>query len=449
MMLLPIVLIAVADSAAIQGVWRTEGYGMVVSIAGPALKAYEETAISCLPSLSAALRPGTASGPAEFANSDGQVFDVSAEGKDRVRIHSEGAASDMFARRVAALPAACAKPASNTPLANFDIFARTYGDHYILFDQKKIDWPKVVATARTKVTGKTTRAELFEIMKSMVEPLHDAHTFLLDPTTKVRFHGFRTGTDALIKGGSESLLTVEVPKAFAATQKYLKGPLHSWCEGKVWSGKIDDSTAYLRLLSFSGYSKKGTFRDELAELETALDAVIVPGLKRLVIDVRINLGGADPLGLAIASRLATAPYVAYTKEARSDPVNRAAWTPGQASRVVPTAKASFKGPVAILTSGLTISAGETFTQAMMGRRPAVFRAGEPTQGVFSDVLGRQLPNGFRFGLPNEVFRAPDGRTFDGPGIPPTHPVPVFGEADRKAGKDRVLEKALALFAAGR
>ena len=104
----------------------------------------------------------------------------------------------------------------------------------------------------------------------------------------------------------------------------------------------------------------------------------------------------------------------------------------------------FKGPVAILTSGLTISAGETFTQAMMGRRPAVFRVGEPTQGVFSDVLSRQLPNGFEFGLPNEVFRAEDGRTFDGPGIPPTHPVPVFSAADRARARDGALEKALEL-----
>ena len=64
------------------------------------------------------------------------------------------------------------------------------------------------------------------------------------------------------------------------------------------------------------------------------------------------------------------------------------------------------------------SSGETTTQALMGRRPHVVRIGENTQGVFSDVLGRRLPNGWTFGLPNEVFRTADGKTFDGPGIPP-------------------------------
>ena len=38
-------------------------------------------------------------------------------------------------------------------------------------------------------------------------------------------------------------------------------------------------------------------------LEVAFDAIFAdPSLKRLVIDVRINLGGADPYGLALASR---------------------------------------------------------------------------------------------------------------------------------------------------
>jgi C-terminal processing protease CtpA/Prc len=79
----------------------------------------------------------------------------------------------------------------------------------------------------------------------------------------------------------------------------------------------------------------------------------------------------------------------------------------------------------------------------MGRRPAVRRIGQPTQGVFSDVLGRRLPNGWTFGLPNEVFRTEDGRIFDGPGIPPDEVVPVFAPADVRAGRDPALERALA------
>jgi C-terminal processing protease CtpA/Prc len=98
-----------------------------------------------------------------------------------------------------------------------------------------------------------------------------------------------------------------------------------------------------------------------------------------------------------------------------------------------------------LTGPLTISAGETFTQALMGRTPHVVRVGEDTQGVFSDVLGREMPNGWSFGLPNEVFRTAQGTTFDGRGIPPDVIVPVFTEDDIAARRDPAMAKALELL----
>ena len=81
----------------------------------------------------------------------------------------------------------------------------------------------------------------------------------------------------------------------------------------------------------------------------------------------------------------------------------------------------------------------------MGREPRIVRIGENTQGVFSDVLGRRLPNDWQIGLPNELFLTEAGTSFDGPGIPPDVPVPVFRAADISAGRDPALEKALELL----
>lgn len=61
------------------------------------------------------------------------------------------------------------------------------------------------------------------------------------------------------------------------------------------------------------------------------------------------------------------------------------------------------------------------------------------------MLSRRLPNGWTFGLPNEVFLTNDGTTYDGPGIPPTVPVPVFASADLRAQRDPALGKALELL----
>jgi C-terminal processing protease CtpA/Prc len=71
----------------------------------------------------------------------------------------------------------------------------------------------------------------------------------------------------------------------------------------------------------------------------------------------------------------------------------------------------------------------------MGRVPRVIRIGENTQGLFSDVLERRLPNGWIIYLSNEVFRTEDGKAFDGMGIPPDVRVPVFADSDIIAKRD--------------
>jgi C-terminal processing protease CtpA/Prc len=286
----------------------------------------------------------------------------------------------------------------------------------------------------------------------MIGPFHDAHTNVTAADLRKNFFGFRAGTDAsipggiagLAKNGLEQFFKIEVPKLLAPTNKQLTRPPRTWCNGRVQFSAIGDRIGYLRVLTFSGYTDKGGYAAERQALDSALDMVFAGAAKwrGLIVDVRINFGGSDPLALAIADRLATGEYVAYTKQARADPVDRNKWTPGQPSVVRPSSRPGFRGPVVELIGPLTISAGETFTQALMGRTPKIIRIGEPTQGVFSDVLGRKLPNGWQFGLPNEVFRDATGKTFDGPGIPPDVSVPVLAAADVAAGRDPGLAAAL-------
>ena len=47
----------------------------------------------------------------------------------------------------------------------------------------------------------------------------------------------------------------------------------------------------------------------------------------------------------------------------------------------------------------------------------------------------------------EVFRTPQGTTFDGPGIPPDFVAPVFADEDVAAGKDPEMAKALEVLRA--
>jgi C-terminal processing protease CtpA/Prc len=426
----------------LDGRWRSEGYGLYFDVSGETLKAFEVTAISCLPSFSAQRAAAESNGDVVFKVVDRPTTFILRSGKDRDRrlLHQNGAASDVVIRRQRVAPAACTTPVLDTPLANFDVFTRTWAEQYGFFDIRRMNWSTIVAERRPKITDRTAPTELFQILKELIEPFEDAHTSISANDLNQSFSGSRRSANWVDRA--------DRPRAFEIVdQKYVRTPLRSWCNGQVQYGRLDDGVAYVRLKSFSGYGPQPGFESGLTALEDALDAIFTDALSwsGLIIDVRINGGGSDPYGLAIASRLTNAEYVAYAKQARSDPENPRRWTDPQPSVVRPTDRPSFRGPVVELIGILSVSAAETFTQALLERAPHVTRVGEHTQGVFSDVLGRRLPNGWRFGLPNERF-VTNGRSYDGPGIPPDITIPVFPKSDLDAGRDGALEKALQLLA---
>jgi hypothetical protein len=435
----------------IDGIWKTRGYGMIIEINGPMFKSFEVTATTCVPGITARRNQEKIFGrEATYTTAEGQVFFVRSSVNLRHKtMHKEGSASDIGIDRISKLPAVCEHPTLNTPEGVFEVFSRTFAENYILFDQKKIDWGEITRSNAKRIGPETKAAELFDLLSGMIEPLHDRHTAIVAPDLKRQFTSFRPGTDWLIKGDLRSFRSNVVPALWQVTDYYLKTSLRKFCNGQVEYGELDDKIGYMRIRSFSEFSKNDSFAAGLSALEAALDEIFSDSkLNALVIDVRINFGGEDPLGLAIASRLATRSYVAYTKVARADPLNRNKWTRGERSIVRPSTRPSFHGPVVELTGPLTISAGETFTQALMGRTPRVIRIGENTQGVFSDILSRRLPNGWRFGLPNEVFRTAKGTTFDGAGIPPDIDIPVFANADIAKRVDPALLKAIEILEIG-
>jgi len=424
------------------GLWQTEGYGLVFDVRQDSVVGYEVTKVSCIPTTRAVTKPTPPSGGlAAFGEPGTPVTYVILPGKSAsdARVHLAYAASDMIVHRIDRKPAVCDAPTPDTPISNFDVFAQTWAEQYGFFREKKVDWAAIVAANRARVTDATTPEQLFDIIAGMISPLQDAHSYLVAPKINKRFGGVRkTASFVESREGRDS--------AYALVSAYLTSPLRRFCDGRVEFGMLGPDVGYLRVRGFSGYTKDGAFETGLAALEAGLDTAFADtrGWKGLIIDVRINGGGADPYGLAIARRLTATPYTAYVKQARSDPSDPARWTEEQPSVVQPSTRPSFRGSVVELTGVQSISAAETFTQALMNRKPKVIRVGETTQGVFSDVLGRTLPNGWRFGLANERF-VTDGKSFDNVGIVPDVPVESFTPAARATGKDAAIEKALAML----
>jgi Peptidase family S41/Tricorn protease C1 domain len=419
------------------GVWRSDGYGRVYSLNGDQLRTYEVTEISCLPGRTLdQIGSPSPDGVIQFGR-DGVPRQILRRGPDgQATLHSPGTAADIDLVPLGGLPSACSREVSDDPLTNFDIFWTTFAENYNSFGRKNVDWAAVRDRYRPMVHNDTSQRELFGILRAMIEPLGDTHTSISGSRDQ-EFTGLRPGTRSLSNRTVRAVVDNHL-RELGATQ------VQSFARNKIVYADLPENRGYLRITSFENYrdDDSGYFGSS-AELTRALDAVFtqqrVDTLRNLIIDVRLNSGGHDALVLQVAARLTDTPYVAFTKQPRNDPRDQSRHGRPQAATVTPVNGPRYTGPVSLLTSDLTISAGETFVQAMMGRTPAPDRIGTTTQGVFSDTLSRTLPNGWTFNLGNEEYVGPDGRSYEGVGIPPTVTTPVFTAEELEQNQDSALD----------
>lgn len=288
--------------------------------------------------------------------------------------------------------------------------------------------------------AKTTKDELYAVFGEMIAPLHDAHVAVQDGDRV--FAQVRPGTVLPTEEWDTEVKQFIVEHDLEDARN-----LQDFANGRITYADLPGGQGYLRISGFGGYAREGApYAAQLAELDRALDTVLsqerTRRLKGLIIDLRINGGGSDSLGIHLAERLTDTPYVAYSKRARNDPADPSEHTRPQPAYVTPAQGPRYTGPVAVLTGGSTLSAGESFTQALMDRPGRTVRIGQPTQGVFSDVMARKLPNGMAAWLPNEEFLTRSGRTFDGTGIPPHLTEPVFTKEEFDRKKDSAFDRAL-------
>ena len=428
---------AVQDKS-LDGYWLSDGYGLFADIKGDQIQVYEITSVSCIESHALVRKTEDSRGTAFVAGEGSDpVFVTPGPTDDSRWFHVADAASSVLFNRTRVRPMACEVKTPNDPETNFEVFWKTFAAQHGFLKYRGVDWSAAYKTYRPKVSAATKPEDLFDILRAMIEPLHDAHTYIRAPDIKRSFHGKRPGT--LLLTDEEERKTVEIMQ-----KKYLQGPLRSWCNGHVRYARLSNRTGYLRIDAFAGYTAGGHFDDGARALDEALDKALQDAqpLEALVIDVRLNGGGSDPYGVQVARRLTDRPYVAFIKRARDNADDPDRWTAPQPTTVRVSDRPRFLKQVVELTGPDTVSAGETFTMALMGRQLHITRVGENTQGVYSDVLSRHLPNGWRFGLPNEVFLTEDGKHFEATGVPPDIHVAVFPKQDLEQKRDSALEKAL-------
>jgi C-terminal processing protease CtpA/Prc len=306
----------------------------------------------------------------------------------------------------------------------------TFAEHYAFFELHQVDWQAQYETYRPLVTASTTQRDLFDILVDLVEPLSDPHVYV------ARGAATRYSPDRPQLWGPMWPQIVGLLK-----RSYLPSDLHQAGNDKLFYGMLDEDIGYLSIVTMIRFAAEQ--EDEREVLAKAMDRILLEfkDANALIIDVRTNSGGLDANALLIASRFADQQRLVFSRKTRQGD----GYTPLREFRVEPRGERQFTKPVVVLTSGATLSAGEIFVMSMRAF-PHVTVVGESTAGAHSNMLEKSLPNGWQFGLSNQVVFAHDGRVYEEVGIPPDVEVEVSSKA-RGSDRDPVLDKALEILAA--
>jgi len=310
------------------------------------------------------------------------------------------------------------------PIRLFEEFWKTYDRNYALFDVKHIDWNALYRVYRPRITSHTSDEELFTVMSDMLGNLNDNHIRLTSP-------------DRRFQSGILGRMTMEDFSLDLIKSKYLKGKVETRLGELFQFGWLDDSIGYFH---FNGFGRP-------QETSAVIDEIIrtFRSARGIIVDVRANGGGDDRVGKLIADRFAGRKRLYMTTRSRNGP-HHDAFTPPKYWYVEPEGPIQFTGPVIVLTHRFSVSAAENFALAMRVL-PNVTSVGDATSGVFADVYGDQLSNGWRFTVPYKIFYDQAGFCWEGIGVP-SDIREVNTKEDIQGGRDRVLELAIQLISIG-
>lgn len=312
----------------------------------------------------------------------------------------------------------------NKPEDNFEAFWNEFDRMYGLFKVKEIDWEEVYTQYRPMIEHNTSNEDLYQVFIEILGLLDDGHTGLLPFGTDLpSYRGGIIGRIDTVQDFDIDLLKDNyLPNAKESDFAFLYG----------W---LEEGIGYLHIYGFGDGER--AFDKEMEEVISFFDDA-----QGLVIDIRGGYGGEDIAGKTIASHFTDQKRLYMTTTIKNGPGPDDFTTPEE-WYISPRGDNQLTIPIALLTHRLTISARETFALAMLSL-PQVTAVGDTTSGAFSNLVNRELPNGWGYSMSIGDWRAADGTSYEGTGIPPQILVKNKRE-DVLNGKDETLETAIELL----
>lgn len=416
---------------ALIGTWRAPGRGYLLDITATGYHVYVEAGALCY----ADPRPNILEDNLPAAS---LVHGTVTDGEETVQVVLLDELPARFTlQRISRIPAACRQPPATDPAAVFEAFGTIFDLDYAFFSERHVDWQARLTELTPRAAAAHSDTALFAVMTDALQGLDDAHTNLFALTgTPLEFNA---------AGDFPTKLVLEAAFAAQTAVPDFRTFVESWQQGVtdqisakltggsgprlgglVMWGRLPGNVGYLRITAMDGFvTDAGPGNPTLANM-AAIGAEVDRAIAQLadtramIVDVAHNGGGEDAVSWEIAGRFAAAPHPAFTARFhRPQGMEDDAWS------VEPRGPAPYGKPVYVLTSDLTASAAESFA-LMMKALPNVTLAGQPTNGVFSEIPPKVLPGGhFAVTLSTQRVVDPSGRSFEVTGIPPALVIPLF------------------------
>lgn len=312
---------------------------------------------------------------------------------------------------------------------NFKVFWETFQNNYAFFKERKINWNLVYEQYLPIVEHVKSDLEFAAMLREIIGKIGDGHIRLKLPDTLKEMSKPRAGMQTV---RSKKNLLSDLTKTYIPQIKSYNGGVLQWGylkntkTGYILVTDMDTFANYVPedeqfSASFAAYynnisntkSALKILKDEVEGADLIMTQVVqdFANADSLVVDLRFNGGGYETVALKILSFLINHKKKVISISAKKDPGD----TDIQEYFLSPS-KNNLALPVNVLISPQTASAAEIFALASISYSN-VKRIGSKSSGIFSEILWKELPNGWTFGLSNEIYKDAFGHLYEGKGIP--------------------------------
>ena len=301
----------------------------------------------------------------------------------------------------------------------FETLWQTFEDNYAFFELRNVDWKASYKKYRPQVDSTTKEDSLFSILSQMVSPFNDDHINLIIPGIKeftaekpspfLREFPEKASRDSLWNVVDRTLLNYEFETMKSIGPEYRGKKLFYYSRSKNYG--------YIRMGRC--FVSEATYDDNELSAELGgkfLDTVLqhMNNTKAIILDVRTNIGGDDQFAYAIAARFTKDKTLGHYTQTRITGTDD--YTPLVKSFIEPKASSPYIKPLTLLTNDQTASAGDVFAMVMK-ELPQVTIIGERTLGIYSEMYGFTMPNGWLVSLSNQRLYSSKMESYESIGTP--------------------------------